>query len=45
METREELINLLSQLYRLRDEGKKVNSLILEVEQKLYELVESEEEE
>lgn len=43
--TKQELINELARLYRLRDEGKNVDSLIVELEAQLCELIECDKEE
>lgn len=40
--TKQELLNSLSRLYRLEEEGKKVSSLILEYEELLYRLTDDE---
>lgn len=37
---KQEILNILFQLYRLRDEGKNVEVLIEEMEDKLFEIVE-----
>jgi len=37
MKSRQEIINELSRLYRLQEEGKRVKSLINELENQLYE--------